>query len=419
MGYAQAKITIVFGLLVTLASCSGGGGGSSTPPPAPNSPPSITSSSSASVPENASGVIYTATASDPDANTISFSISGADAGQFSIDGSSGGISFASAPDFEAPADADANNVYQITVTASDGNGGSDSLDLAISVTDEADSRYIDEIFSSVDITRDITFAPGLTMDVYAPSGDTAMNRPVMIAASGGGFLSQDPLSVENIARTFARRGYVGVTINYTVLSNFPNTQDELAIGGLRATHDMFAAVRFVRASAQGANTFNVRGDAIFVTGESAGGVMSMIAATLDPSDTISNQALQNFLNANGGAYGNIGSNNGVSSEIQGAMPLSGAILDLTTIDTASAPMFAAHEEFDPVVPCDTAAEGSSFTGLVVSGSCDIIAAYQASGLDGELYLVAGDNGHVGFTDAEREEIYRGAATLFFNTVINN
>ena len=405
--------------MLNIAACSGGGGSGSAAPTPINSAPTITSSPTVSVPENATGVIYTATATDPDSNAISFSIGGTDAGLFSIDSGSGGISFNASPNFESPSDADTNNVYQITLTASDGDGGSDSLNISISVTNEADTRYIDEVFTGVDVSRDITFAPGLTMDVYTPSGDTATNRPVMIAASGGGFLQQDALSVEPIARAFARRGYIGVTINYTVLSNIPNSPDELAIGGLRATHDMFAAVRFVRASAQGANSFGAREDAIFVAGESAGAVMSMIASTLDPIDTLSNQATRDFLNANGGVYGNVGSNNGVSSTVQGAVTLSGAILDLATIDASSAPMFAAHEEFDPVVPCDTAAEGSSDTGLVVSGSCDIIAAYQSNGIAGELYLVAGDDGHVGFTDTEREEIYQGAATLFFNTVINN
>ncbi|MCC7119288.1 MAG: cadherin domain-containing protein [Anaerolineales bacterium] len=71
--------------------------------------------------ENISAVAVL-TASDPDANTtLTYSISGgADAALFSMDSASGQLSFIAAPDFEAPTDADANNVYEVTAQVSDG-----------------------------------------------------------------------------------------------------------------------------------------------------------------------------------------------------------------------------------------------------------------------------------------------------------
>jgi Ca2+-binding RTX toxin-like protein len=52
---------------------------------------------------------------------LTFSVaSGADAGLFAINAVTGALSFLSAPDFEAPADADHNNVYDVIVRASDG-----------------------------------------------------------------------------------------------------------------------------------------------------------------------------------------------------------------------------------------------------------------------------------------------------------
>lgn len=122
----------------------------------------------------------------------------------------------------------------------------------------------------------------------------------------------------------------------------PLDANELAIAGAMATQDMFAAVRFLRAEAEGANPRGIRPDAIFVSGESAGGVMAMLAATLDPDDPISRQALADFLDANGGVYGTVGETDDVSSVVQGAMPLSGAVLDLTTVDVGSALLYAAH-----------------------------------------------------------------------------
>jgi hypothetical protein len=85
-----------------------------------NEPPVFTSSATASVPENTTAVI-TVTTSDPEGNTVTYSVSdGADGALFAIDTNTGALSFLSAPNFESPGDAGANNVYDVQVTATDG-----------------------------------------------------------------------------------------------------------------------------------------------------------------------------------------------------------------------------------------------------------------------------------------------------------
>ena len=76
---------------------------------------------SVTVAENAAAVTIV-TASDFDAGaTLTYSIvGGADAAKFTIDASTGELSFVSAPDYETPTDADGNNVYNVTVQVSDG-----------------------------------------------------------------------------------------------------------------------------------------------------------------------------------------------------------------------------------------------------------------------------------------------------------
>ena len=89
-----------------------------------NNPPFFTSNASSSMLENVSTstAVYTATATDPDANTtLIYSISGVDAGLFNINANSGAITFKAFPNFEAPTDTGANNVYDILVQASDGS----------------------------------------------------------------------------------------------------------------------------------------------------------------------------------------------------------------------------------------------------------------------------------------------------------
>ena len=68
---------------------------------------------------------------------LSYSIvGGADASQFTIDATTGALAFVTAPNFEAPTDAGANNVYDVTVQVSDGNGGIDTQAIAVTVTNQ-------------------------------------------------------------------------------------------------------------------------------------------------------------------------------------------------------------------------------------------------------------------------------------------
>ena len=78
--------------------------------------------------------VTTVTSSDVDGGAPTYSIiGGADAALFSIN-AAGVLTFNVAPDRETPADAGANNVYDVTVQVADGNGGFDTQAIAITVT---------------------------------------------------------------------------------------------------------------------------------------------------------------------------------------------------------------------------------------------------------------------------------------------
>jgi hypothetical protein len=77
-------------------------------------------SSTQSLDENQTSIV-TVSASDPDANTsLTYSISGTDSSLFAIS-SSGVLTFKTAPDYETPGDANADNNYQINIVVSDGS----------------------------------------------------------------------------------------------------------------------------------------------------------------------------------------------------------------------------------------------------------------------------------------------------------
>ena len=86
----------------------------------------------AEVPENTTDVL-TVQATHADDDVLTYSVSGgADRALFTIDGTSGVLTFITAPDFEMPSDQGGDNIYEVEVTASD--GGTNSIVKAITVT---------------------------------------------------------------------------------------------------------------------------------------------------------------------------------------------------------------------------------------------------------------------------------------------
>ena len=111
----------------------------STPPPATNAAPVFTSAATFSAEENQTAV-DTVEATDADAeDMVTYAVTGGDdQAHFVIDSSSGVLTFATAPDHENPGDADTDNVYQVTVTATGGTGAramTATQDIAVTVTD--------------------------------------------------------------------------------------------------------------------------------------------------------------------------------------------------------------------------------------------------------------------------------------------
>ena len=113
---------------------------------------SVTSTSgSATVPENTAPGVTVFAAGIPTAPgvTVTYTLSGTDAALFSINSSSGDVSFISSPNFENPGDAGANNVYNITVTAAPDNARPNVTEaITITVTDVNDQVDLDLNFGN-------------------------------------------------------------------------------------------------------------------------------------------------------------------------------------------------------------------------------------------------------------------------------
>tara|TARA_B110000858_G_scaffold192711_1_gene243892 strand:+ start:186 stop:1298 length:1113 start_codon:yes stop_codon:yes gene_type:complete len=111
----------------------GGGGGSSVAAEQVNTAPQLIGLIDFAIDENTSE-ITTIQATDVEGDNITYSIDGSDSGLMTIGSVSGELSFISPPDYENPEDNNQDNIYEVTIIASDGSLSS-SLGIIITVND--------------------------------------------------------------------------------------------------------------------------------------------------------------------------------------------------------------------------------------------------------------------------------------------
>ena len=177
--------TLVFISLITLAACGGGGGGGSDAPGSgyttpTNNPPSITNTNmNISVVENQTSA-FTVNATDPNGDTLTYSLSGDDASLLSIS-NQGVVTFNTAPDFENPSDGDTDNVYKITVTVSDGSLNANA-NFEITVTNDTSDDITTENYDGTLVlsgpiqSADICFVENITTPCSESSYTTTTSQ---------------------------------------------------------------------------------------------------------------------------------------------------------------------------------------------------------------------------------------------------
>ena len=201
-----------------VAAC-GGGGSAPAPSPTPpsNSAPQVTVSvASATFEENSTATVAQSTATDADGDTVTFSLSGPDAAAFAI-AANGDVTFANAPDFEMPADADGDNVYEASVTGSDGNGGTDAAAFQVTVTDVAALPTFAEV------------ASGFAFPTYAAELP-GTNGKLLVLEKGGrarlfdpGTGAINPVDFYDFGATISTVGEGGL-LGFTVPDDFTTSQ---------------------------------------------------------------------------------------------------------------------------------------------------------------------------------------------------
>ncbi|MBN1529980.1 MAG: alpha/beta hydrolase [Thermoleophilaceae bacterium] len=203
-------------------------------------------------------------------------------------------------------------------------------------------RYRDTVFSAATVTSNLVYgsAPDgagnpvtLTLDVYRPAGDSQTKRPALVWVHGGSFRSGSKTDFvpTDVANTFARLGYVVVSINYRLLA--PNTcianpgQAACITAAIEAQHDAQAAVRWLRANA---GTYGVDPTRVAIGGESAGGITAtLVGLRRDDPGTSGNP--------------------GPSSTVGGFVSVSGGVPSGAFVDSGDSPGLLFHGTADRTV----------------------------------------------------------------------
>lgn len=192
------KFKLLFSPIFLILTTCGGGSSSET-----NVAPQFTSGNALTFVENGSQALQL-TATDSSRQTVSFSISGgADAARFTIT-ATGALNFTTAPNFESPTDSDGDNVYQIIITASDGQSTTNQS-LNITVVNSREGIGVRRLFTGFTDPVAITAIPGDNRLIIAEKNgsiwyfDTVTNtRTLFIIARAPGSLIGMPRDISGL-----------------------------------------------------------------------------------------------------------------------------------------------------------------------------------------------------------------------------
>lgn len=186
----------------------------------------------------------------------------------------------------------------------------------------------------------------LLFDFYEPKNDILTERPLIIYLHGGGFTSgsRSYLSVKQICRRMANKGYAVANIDYRLDPNFElynSATDRRAMTD--AMHDAKQAIRYFKANA---TTYKIDTSLVFIGGESAGAITSMMASYIDKQTEMTTYPMASPNNPIGST-----TNSTISNNVAGTLCLCGLILDTLAIELPSdPPILWTHGTADAFIP---------------------------------------------------------------------
>lgn len=204
----------VFASAALIGACGGGDDAPPPPPPPANAAPVFTSAATANVTSGATGIVYTAAATDANNDPLTFSIAGgADQALFQITGT-GRLTFRAPPDAAAPADQDRNNVYLVQLRVSDSQAAA-TIDVALTVVATATGFRVRRVATGFDQPIFLDRVPDSDRVFVVERGGLIR----LLDPASGAIAATPFLDVRNQISTDGERGLLG----FTTASDYPAT----------------------------------------------------------------------------------------------------------------------------------------------------------------------------------------------------
>ncbi len=210
-------------------------------------------------------------------------------------------------------------------------------------------RYHDLVYSEVIIQKNNSYSSNqpkkksYLFDIYEPSGDSSLQRPLIIWLHGGGFTfgSKNAPDIQLWCEDFAKRGYVCVAINYR-LNKMITLVDftEFKRGCYKGVLDLENAVNWFKKNRA---SLRIDTNRIILAGNSAGGMIALQAVYS------SNKELGNIARLPGADNFSTSHN---AANISAVVNFWGALFSINWLKNAKIPIVSVHGTNDKVVPFD-------------------------------------------------------------------
>jgi acetyl esterase/lipase len=277
------------------------------------------------------------------------------------------------------------------------------LSLLLSVAAYAQSpcssgRYANDVFTNFTVTSNVIYgqnntwsgaANQLKLDVYEPTGDTELARPLIIWVHGGSFIggSKTDNDVKTWSESFAKKGYVCASVDYR-LGFFPFDSANAVKAVVRAVQDLKGAIRYFYKDCQTANLYKVDTNHIFIGGSSAGAITALHVAYLDDPCEISDYLSSSTINTLGGLEGNSG-NPGYSTKVHAVINGCGALARYSWLEAGDVPLCSFHGTADGTVKYNRGVVNPGTPLMYLDGSRMLHERACAVGVENQFYTFPG------------------------------
>ena len=213
------------------------------------------------------------------------------------------------------------------------------------------AKYKDAVYA-IDTTRNLSYYDNpdgsaksryYLFDLFEPTGNNSVSRPLIIWMHGGGFKygNKKTGGIPLWCREFSKRGYVCAAINYRLSKKKPLRKfPDLVEGCMQAAEDLHKAITYFKAHC---DQYKIDTTKIIVAGNSAGAIVGLQAVYSSPYE------MMKLINKPGyDSFSKTRNPGGICAIVN----FWGALFDSNWLKNERVPIVSVHGEKDNIVKFD-------------------------------------------------------------------